>query len=172
MYFIVSINTVKRSLSSFHGVENLKLSTPWFVAQERIIPPVFCGVLGVFWLRKISNFLSYLLSNPSDVYQACHNLLVPSTALPLHESFERINGSQAITVLSWLIFCLLQLFCSRELIRGNCVCTSCVTHAVLICSEQLYLTPECSSLLSYDTALASRTNQSCSHAVLPRDRAL
>lgn len=43
-YLMISINIVKRDLSSFHCVENLMLSTPWFMAQGKIIPCVFCGV--------------------------------------------------------------------------------------------------------------------------------
>lgn len=62
LYCTVSISVVIKSLSSFHCAENLMLSTPWFMAQGKVIPPVFCSVLGVFHI-----FCLYLLSSPSDV---------------------------------------------------------------------------------------------------------
>lgn len=48
LYLIISINIVKRDLSSFCCVENLMLSTPWFMAEGRIVPLVFSGFVFFF----------------------------------------------------------------------------------------------------------------------------
>lgn len=64
LYLMILINIVKKDLSSFQYVENLMISLPWLMAQEKMVPSVFCGLF-YFFEENVKIFLLYLLFQQS-----------------------------------------------------------------------------------------------------------